>query len=197
MKKNVIKLNEKDLRNLISEGVRRVINEISLDTLRSARNKFDKVYGPQLQMYADEAGTKPMQMPDVWNGGGYFDWKPSDRKPKDGRSYDEHMKDFDDAISRGEIEQINSMPENEFRREAINLFWDKQFDGYRPKYKNDWESGGSIHLSTQGWTFDSDDAWPEYDETLDDHVLKFTTLTCVAPGGRSCSFSGEDFEDED
>ena len=45
MKKNTIRLNESQLRNVIKESVKRVINEISSDMIGRARDKFIEKYG--------------------------------------------------------------------------------------------------------------------------------------------------------
>ena len=98
MQKNVVKINEAQLRGLIKESVKKALmNEISSDMISRASKKFHQKYGGTLF-----PGPDAKDFPKDKNGNLLY--------PKDKRTLAQHYRNFNDAYKRAKEDEDLSNP---------------------------------------------------------------------------------------
>lgn len=175
MAKNVVRINETQLRGLIKESVRRVLKEslgeISSDMIGRARDKFYQKYGGTMF-----PGPDAKDFPRDEHGNLLY---PKDKKPlaQHYRNFDQAYKDakyaeqFDDPITKQAMEIWN---ENE-----SNVDWD---------VTDDFENEGcevTGWLQVDGWEF-SASGFAEKAGGLD--VQEIESVEFKSPDGQEGSF---------
>lgn len=141
MAKNVVKINETQLRKLIKESVQKVMNEISSDMIQRASNKFHQKYGGTMF-----PGPDAKDFPRDEHGNLLYpkDMKPlADHYRKFNQAYKDakYAEQFDDPITKQAMEIWN---ENESDVEW-EIFDDFDNEGC--------EVGG--YLEVDGWEFEA------------------------------------------
>lgn len=133
---NKVRLTESQLRKVIKESVKKALmNEISSDLLKRARDKFSDKYGSS---FTKGEMTGKLEK-DQWG---------NPIHPKDKRLLAHHYQDFDDAIHNAEYDEEG---ENDIVNQARDIFF---------SHENDWEEepdpdGGEpgYTLEIDGWKF--------------------------------------------
>jgi hypothetical protein len=135
-----IQLSESQLRNLIKESVKKVImNEISSDMIRRARDKFHKKYGGTLF-----PGPDAKDFPKDEYGNLLY---PKDKKP-----LANHYRNFDQAIDRAKRDEQMSDP---LTREAMEI-WNEVENDVDWDITDDFGNEGcevTGYIEVDGWEF--------------------------------------------
>lgn len=135
-----IQLSESQLRNLIKESVKKAImNEISLSTLRNARDKFHQKYGGTLF-----PGPDAKDFPKDEYGNLLY--------PKDKKSLATHYWNFDRAIDKAKRDEQMSDP---VTREAMEI-WNEVENDVDWDITDDFGNEGcevTGYIEVDGWEF--------------------------------------------
>lgn len=135
-----IQLSESQLRNLIKESVKKVImNEISSDMIRRARDKFHQKYGGTLF-----PGPDAKDFPKDEYGNLLY--------PKDKESLSTHYRNFDQAIDKAKRDEQMNDP---VTREAMEI-WNEVENDVDWDITDDFGNEGcevTGYIEVDGWEF--------------------------------------------
>ena len=168
MARNIVRLNESQLRRMIKESVKRAMNEISSDMISRASGKFYSKYG--------------------WNGSDVdsleMDANGNKLHPKDKKPIAKHMRDFADAFKRAKYSEQFDDP---LTREAMEI-WNDYSDDVDWDVTDDFDNEGcevTGSLEVDGWEFTAT-GYAEYAGGLD--IKEIENVEFTSPDGEEGSF---------
>ena len=171
MARNIVRLNESQLRRMISESVRRVMNEISSDMIGRASKKFYQKYGG-----TDFPGPDAKDFPKDEYGNLLY--------PKDMKPLADHYRKFNQAYKDA---KYNEQFDDPLTKEAMDI-WNENESDVEWEIMDDFgnegcEVGGSLEVD--GWEFTAT-GYAEYAGGLD--IKEIESVEFTSPDGEEGSF---------
>jgi len=158
------------------------LDEISVDMMRNARDKFGDTYGPNL---IDDT-SNPMGPKDHQFYPKKIHYKPT----KDGKDFSVHMNNFNDAIAKSEMEEIKNLGDEELTKRAEQIWNRYSKDADFEEYDRDGgEVWGNVILEVDGWEFSTDGSGFGHRDYNLDWEITGDSVEFTAPDGRSGWFS--------
>ena len=175
MAKNVVRINEAQLRGLIKESVQKILKEslgeISSDMIRRTSNKFHQKYGG-----TDFPGPDAKDFPKDEHGNLLY---PKDKKP-----LAQHYRNFDQAYQKAKREEQFNDP---ITKEAMEI-WNENESDVDWEITDDFGNEGcevSGYLEIDGWEFEAG-GYAEKAGGLD--VQEIESVEFKSPDGQEGSF---------
>ena len=171
MSKNVVKINESQLRKLIKESVQRVMNEISSDMIQRASNKFYQKYGGSFH-----PGPDAKNFPRDEHGNLLY--------PKDMKPLADHYRKFEQAYNSA---KYNEQFDDPLTKEAMDI-WNENYSDVEWEIVDDFENEGCEvggYLEVDGWEFEAS-GFAEKAGGLD--VQEIENVEFRSPDGQEGSF---------